>query len=380
MKKLLLPLSFILFAVFSFCSCEDSKLEPNSDEFSVVKPMNKIDTPEKIRYCGEQDDCLWAGQNIDAGYVKIGNDDKYLYITVHSEEGFQNETENIKIDVVTELPTNRPNAGGFPYKTTVSPEEKTSTFQIPLEDIIKGYGTGQCEPYKFYVLVHADVIANGKGETAWGGCNPGAGKAWWFYSEYYTQCCACWCGFGNNYQNPEKEACKSLLFEGKIYYFWSNKHNFNDLNRLKIAGDQGYKISLVVNSSDCNPQDKEGVLTDNLAFIVGAAYINAYEIEGKPYMDIKYVLDDKYKGYNIQLDVYNGADRVPKYSIEEMKIITDDKHMLYQTKLLPGETTFTFTKLPWLTHDDSMDTYISLHAAIGDCPMPSLQNNVSSDK
>ena len=44
--------------------------------------------------------------------------------------------------------------------------------------------------------------------------------------------------------------------------------------------------------------------------------------------DAKYILDDKYIGYNIQLDLYNGESKIPKYDLQEMEILTDDTHKL----------------------------------------------------
>lgn len=372
MKKITLLFSAVLIFTLSFYSCEDSQLDPTDPEsidFVELKTMNKIDTPEKIRFCGEDEVCLWAGQNIDAGTVTIRNDDENLYITVYSKDGFQKTEEYLKIDVVTTLPDKRPNAGHFPFKTTEINNGNEITYQIPYSELTDLFddSNGECEPHQLNILVHVDIIANGKAETAWGGCDEGAGSAWWYNFEYYTQCCECWCGFGNDYQNYDAESCKKGMFKGEEYIFWSNKFNFDDME------GKDYSLSLLVNPTICEPQNVNGEMVDNLAYEVGRVVLKAYKGDGgMPYVDVIYTLDEKYKGYNIQLDLYNGADRVPGYSMSEMKIIQDDLHRLYQTKLTPGEVTYTFT-IPWLTNDGSKDTYIALHSAIGDCPMPSLQ-------
>lgn len=382
MKKITLLFSAVLIFTLSFYSCEQSQLDPTdpeSTDFVETKPMNKIRSREKIHYCGEEEVCLWAGQHINAGNVIIGNDDENLYITINSNEGFQDVSENVKINVLTDLPDERPNAGHFPYKATVSSGVKTATFQIPLTD----FGIDpkeECVPTKFYVLVHADVIANGNGETAWGGCKEGPQKinrnngketgAWWFYSEYYTQCCECWCGFGNDYQSPEEGSCLSMPFQGEKYIFWSNRFNFKE-----FAGEnKGYAVSLLVNPTTCTPQDTNGNVTDLLATEVGVVKFTTYmDKDGKKYVDVNYTLFDKYKGYNIQLDFYLGVDKIPKYDLENQVILTDGDHMLFQHRLTPGETSYTFTKIPWVENTDG-DTFIALHAAIGDCPMPDLQH------
>ncbi len=368
MKKITLLLSALVMVLLAFYSCEQGQIEsadPDASSFFETKPLNKISRPEKIHYCGEQEYCLIAGQHIDAGNVKIGNDDNNLYITVSSKEGFQNVKENVKINVVTDKPTSRPPAGHFPYKATVPFGEKTATFQIPLTDL--GINPkDKCEPHQFYVLVHADVIADGGGETAWGGCDV-IGRPWFAFIDYYTQCCECWCGFGNDFQTPEDEACLSMMYEGTKYIFWSNKFEFEDL------ADKYYQISLLVNPSMCTPQNTDGEFIDRLANLVGEVVLNTYRKDGKNYVDINYTFDKKYEGYNIQLDLYIGADRKPKYDLENKVIKIDELHQLFQHKLTPGETSYTFKGIPWLTNNKST-SYIAVHAAIGDCPMPSLQN------
>ena len=122
----------------------------------------------------------------------------------------------------------------------------------------------------------------------------------------------------------------------------------------------------------CPPQDQDGNLIDKVAFEVGNVIIKPYMFEGEMVADIIYTLDEKYKGYNIQFDLYVGSTRVPKYDLSKMLIIQDETHRLFQVRIDPGMTTHTFTKIPWLT-DGSSTTYIATHSAIGDCPMPSLQ-------
>lgn len=374
MKKFLPVIGVLTFFLF-FTSCQQDKSDPSGSDFLDIydfvetKDFNRIPIPEKITYCGEQEECLWAGQDIDAGKVIVGNDDNNLYVTVISDEGFQSGTEQVKIAVVTSLPSSRPPAGQFPYKVDVAENETQVTVQIPLSDLVEP--GDQCTNNQFYILVHADVIADGNGETAWGGCDDGAGNAWWYFIDYTTQCCQCWCSFGNDYQNPDEKCCLNMWFEGTMFTFWSNKYSFAAMK------DQEYKLSLIVNALECVPQDTDGNITDAAATKVGEAFIKAYEgDDGKPYVDIRYVLDEKYAASSIQLDLYIGVDRVPPHDLENKVIITGEKHMIYQHEMAAGGTTFEFKGLPWLSNDENDETFISLHAAIGDCPMPSLQNPV----
>ncbi len=422
MKKITLLISAVLIFTLSFYSCEESQLDttgpeaedPGFTELVAERSLDYIFNPGDIKYCFQQEVCLWAGQHIDAGSVTIGNDDENLFITVYSEQGFQEyktedgefvlddygnkipATEQIKIDVATSLPGSKPVPGHLPYKYTTSSGETSVTLKLSFEELSVYLETDVDCSYveDLFVFVHADVLVDEdgdgskEGETAWGGCEDGAGNAWWYYIDYTPHCCECWCGFGNDYlrsDNPDADACKSGMFDGNSYMFWSNEFYFGDM-----VGDDNvgidYTLSLLVDSNSCVPQETNGDMKDlgdgihNASFEVGNVVLHAFVSDGKDgyekgmrYVNVIYTLNDMYKGYNIQLDLYNGADRVPNYSIQEMLIIEDDLHRLYQTELTPGEVTHTFT-IPWLTNEgENMPTYIALHAAIGDCPMPSLQ-------
>ncbi len=409
MKKITLLFSAVLIFTLSFYSCEQSQLDPTDSEgsdFGEIELMYQIDSPQYVDPCGEQICTLWAGQHYDAGNVTVSNDASNLFITIEVNERFEdsvddngNPEENLYIWIETELPDRRPNPGEGnsagsldPYlKIRIDPNEQNPirVYTIPYSQLGIATGVGEeCVPQQFYVMVHANVMAwtedgDGNdvltGETAWGGCSDeqtGQG-GWWYYTDYYTQCCECWCGFGNNYQNTnsiEKEkACKSGVFEGQEYIFWSNKH---DLETIKDSGVNGYRLSLLATPSLCVPQFADGEFVEgHQATEVGEVVLMAIAGDDEN-IKVIYTLEEDYRGYNIQLDLYIGADRVPPYTMGgngvEMGIIQDDLHRLYQIKLTPGVITHTFT-VPWLTLDGSTDTFIALHAAIGDCPMPSLQ-------
>jgi len=384
MKKFTLLFSFILLISLSFYSCEQSQLEssePEATDFVESKPMNRITNPDKIRACGEQECFLKAGRNgTNIGTVTVSNDDANLYVTVYSSVGFKTSGEDapqylkIWVGAPSDLPTERPPSGHFQFKTDEINTGNDVTYQIPYSEL--GINPGdQCEPHEFSVIVHVDA---GSGDTAYGGCEefgepngPTDKNKWWYYMDYYTQCCECWCSFGFDYQSPEVGKCLSMPFEGENFIFWSDGFNFNDMK------DVEYTLPLIVNSTVCEPMNTQGEMVDKLAWEVGSVVIKAYQgDDGKPYFDVIYTLNDEYKGYNIQLDFYNGADRIPEYNLQMQEIIMDDLHMLYQHKLNPGEVRYDeFKGLPWLADGgESKITYFAFHAAIGDCPMPSLQN------
>ncbi len=407
MKKITLLFSAVLIFTLSFYSCEESQLDPTDPEAvdinevtyesllkgTDVKKLSFEVNPDYVRYCGETTEtCLSAGSTgIDAGYVLVGNDDEHLYITVHSDYGFQDQEGNVKIDIVETLPSERPNAGHFPIHIRVPAGEIEVTVAIPLIELFPN--DVECTPHQIYPLVHADVISSSTGatNTAWGGCeegpktiNPNNGKetgAWWNVFDYTTSCCECWCGFGNDFGDDDSGACFTREFMDVLYKFWSNKYSFED-------GKVNNTISLLVNSQSCDPQNGDGsIITNEVAIEVGTVVIRSYlgGLNGKERLfDVTYTLKEMYKDYNIQLDLYNGSTRTPDVNwnsndIKNSTIIIDDTHKLYQHEIPSGTVTsgmivYTFNGLPWLTDENGDDTYIAVHAAIGDCPMPSMQN------
>ena len=113
----------------------------NSDQFNskasttISKQFIAIPNDIAINYCGSSTYTFWAGQNIDAGTVVVGNDGQYLYVTATSTAGFQNVSENLKMWVGARiwaicLKNNQgdPTNGQFPYKATVS--GNSFTFKI----------------------------------------------------------------------------------------------------------------------------------------------------------------------------------------------------------------------------------------------------------
>ena len=382
MKKITLLFSAILVFTLSFYSCDNDQSEEFGQDQDFSKPFTEVKSFDVImeRSCGDAEVCdLKYGQHTKIGTVSITNDNEYLYVEVYSEEGFNNDDQNIKMWVGTDLadmPRNKPGnpvLGDFPYVTQVPIGQKTFIYRIELstiDDWNNEVTDNRCGP-NLFVVVHASVLED---ETAFGGCTPGdTGSRWWSYTEYTPACC-CFCGFSFDNQHPESEACLTLPYNGVPYKFWSNNFMFSDT--------QNYEVSLVANAKTCTPLNMDGTKTAGENYetiIVGKAILDVYtggDGGTERFVNITYELKDKYKYYDIQLDLYIGADQKPLgWDLEHQTIVTDDKHMLFQHELASGDTAYTFTGIPWLTHDgENMPTYIALHAAIGDCPMPTLQD------
>ena len=225
---------FILFLLISLISCDEqgSVDDLNSDQLNskasttISKQFIALPNDIAINYCGSSTYTFWAGQNIDAGTVVVGNDAQYLYVTATSTAGFQNVSENLKMWVGTNLgdmPQNNqgvPTNGQFPYKATVS--GNSFTFKILLSDI---FGKGDYCPLDLFVVVHGDVKVSVNGQTsaqtAYGGDKKGTSNRWWYYINQKTVCC------------PENEY--AFLYKGDEYVTcfnedgvngWSNGHHY----------------------------------------------------------------------------------------------------------------------------------------------------------
>ena len=302
-----------------------------------------------------------AGQSIDAGTVTVRNDETYLYVTVYSKAGFQDVQENIKMWIGTKLPNKRPPAGKFPYK--IYETSDTGKFRIELSTLEGWDDEAGCEQ-DFYIIVHADVLTiagdPNSGETAFGGCEEGAGKAWWYYMEYTTQCCdeeVCMDAFAKKGNEAHSHCINYTDNNGKQYLAWSNQIDFG------LFQGSTRQITLWANVDQCNPYDD----SDRIA--VGYVNISTFsEGEGdgmKLYANIKYVIYDRYidRCHLIEVNSYVGLDKSPIDS--NGNLIISDTNKFYH-KELGGVSEYTFERLSWPGKNTykAWDTYIIAHAKV----------------
>ncbi len=184
--KHLIKIVAMTIAVLSMTTCSDDPVvSTDNDEDLLTLKSTSSDM------CKTNEYILWAGRNIDAGTVLVENDGSNLYITVCSNEGFQNVEENIKVLVGKASSLyfdKRPVAGHFPYKFTAEPtSECFSLPPIPLSEVT---GKTDCVEDRIEIIVHVDVMADGAAETAFSGKKTGIGNAWWYYISYRIACCS----------------------------------------------------------------------------------------------------------------------------------------------------------------------------------------------
>ena len=141
-------------------------------------------------YCGTSTTVtLWAGQNMDAGTVEIGNDGTNLYVTFSTTGNWLIAETHVHVATSMEdIPqrNGNPIPGQFDYKTNHDPAVNTFTYTIPL---IWDAGTD------LVIAAHAALILvddNGNvigGETGWGDGPDFPGRNWATYIEYTVQSC-----------------------------------------------------------------------------------------------------------------------------------------------------------------------------------------------
>jgi len=228
---------FVFTLLFGFLSCDEQTTEDDlnavdmnskSAAMTTTKQFIALPNDNVIKYCGSNSYTFWAGQSINAGTVKVGNDAEYLYVTVNSTAGFQGVNENLKMWAGTDLsqmPQNNqgvPTNGQFPYKATVS--GNTFTFKILLADI---FGKGDYCPLNFYVVVHGDVMVNVNGQysaqTAYGGDQKGTTNRWWYYIKQSTVCCDD-SEIGFLYKTTRPELYVTCFEQGDIFGFSNEIH------------------------------------------------------------------------------------------------------------------------------------------------------------
>lgn len=194
---------------------------------------------------------LTAGQTTVVGTVTVNNDATNIYVTYDLiDKSCAFGTLHLWIgNDLTNVPSvkNGPNAGTpipgqFPYHSgagsfPASTGQTSYTFKIPLTDL-KIQDVASACPLTLYVLAHAEVNCEGKGETAWGGnipvnvLDPGR---WYFYFAYQL-CCD---------TPPVIEICQTAFAKGGWVFTTDRRANPEGLPSLGLIRNRwGWAINL----------------------------------------------------------------------------------------------------------------------------------------
>lgn len=193
----LFPAFLFMTGMLFISSCEELVMEESHDQQEISK--STAVQPEDSKYksvmepngfCGETVLYkLYAGQNIDAGYITINNDNDYLYVTYNTTGGWALKCTQLYVGSLEDIPANKkgnPQIGHFPYKNCPSSYQTEHTYKIPLDEV------DEC----FIVAAHAEVVLldeegeEMQEETAWGDGKAFNDKgSWAMYMNYCLQEC-----------------------------------------------------------------------------------------------------------------------------------------------------------------------------------------------
>lgn len=138
--------------------------------------------------CPDQVSNLIAGQHIDAGDVRITNDDTNLYVEISTQDGWL-LTETHIFAGTGEIPVNRkgtPVPGRFPFHGSFSPGVTSYTEVIPLAGL--DVGCGEELKVAVHAVVKKQVGGGWEEQTAWGDGDAFNTPRWSFFT-LYSICC-----------------------------------------------------------------------------------------------------------------------------------------------------------------------------------------------
>jgi len=311
MKKFYLLLTVVAL-IFAGTACNNDLLQ--QDDSMSVKSSESLAiinvNGEDIEVCGTQTYTLWAGQTINAGTLVVSNDETNLYVTYNTTGTFNTLHLWVGTDLslVPSNPQGIPVPGQFPYTYNVN-GGTSYTFTIPLASIPSFSKCGDL----IYIVAHAEVIINGKNETAFGGdipVNINEPGRWYYYVKYTTVCC-------ETPPPPQFEKLGTAFAKGGYVFTTDKKSNPENLPSLNLTKNRwGWAINLKT----------EGTFSFELWNGAGLNYTSKGLLVGNVVVDF----------YGSQVTVtYN---LLQDYSIEEAHIYAGD---LKPQTIAPGQYGFT---------------------------------------
>lgn len=176
MKKILLMLSTV-----TIFSCSNEPLNQKTDQIKPLKTtlQSRIGSSYLVQP-------IFAGQNIDAGYVEISNDGTNFEVEYFATGDWKFAELHLYVGDLIEAPTTgsgNPIPGRFDHKITFTTAVTSYSFVIPISSINVTNGS-------VIVAAHSKMKRyNSSGssvqqETGWAGLNAFSGANWATYSNY----------------------------------------------------------------------------------------------------------------------------------------------------------------------------------------------------
>lgn len=171
--------------------------------FSVFLCLILCAAPSMATTCGNATvTTLYAGQTINAGSVRVSNDETNLYVEFTTANGWRLSETHLAIATtlagIPQTKSGNPKVGNFPYKRTYSPTVTSDVYVFALDQLALSLGLDRftCGVSSLVIAAHAVVVQlDGGGnviaqETGWGSGPGFPGANWAMYFNYTVQCCA----------------------------------------------------------------------------------------------------------------------------------------------------------------------------------------------
>lgn len=178
MKKVVL-----LLVAFNFFSCTvDEKSNDVNAKGKTVKKDNGLERLGSSHLVQP----IFAGQNIDAGYVEISNDGTNFEVEYFATGDWKFSELHLYVGDLIKAPTTgsgNPIPGRFDHKVTFTTAVTSYSFVIPISNISVTNGcviVAAHSKMKRYSATGSVV----QQETGWAGLNPFSGANWATYSNY----------------------------------------------------------------------------------------------------------------------------------------------------------------------------------------------------
>ena len=171
-----------------------SSTKPGPDYFDVdaVGISGNVECIPPLEVCEDDVSILYAGQDIDAGFVTINDDGTDLTITIQTENGWSLSETHISVQTTeADIPQNKkgnPKVGHFEYSESHDPNVEFYELVISLDDLtVNGDGTLTIAVHAVVQqIVNDEVVAE---ETAWkDGVNRFVDKGNWATYNIYPIC------------------------------------------------------------------------------------------------------------------------------------------------------------------------------------------------
>lgn len=376
---IVLGLSFLLSSLTS-CEPEDElNALKTSDSTIDINPSSQLQV-ESTSYDKEQVESvscdeiettiLYAGQDIDVGFVHISNSEKELFVRYDlSQTNWSLNETHLYVGNQDDIPytsSGNPKIGNFQYHATQdNSDNKSYLYSIPLEDL------DEC----FIIIAHAVVSDSDKNqgaETAFGyGKHEFPGNRWGWYLDYCQQECedddengddelfndstggnepdssGSFTGIDNDFDdciegyafNASKQAdSRCFLSDGFEQWGWTNQV-FYDYRANYVTG-YTQNFPLLASAFQCD-------ISNSLE--VGYVRLTVTGGDGQYYADVEFVISDL--TYHLDdIDLYVGNKAYPD-DVSNIRSISpdlfnyrassvDSKKHLFKNVPWPSDTNF----------------------------------------